>query len=138
MTSRQSRFFIHSCRLSSRSAILVLVWDALMYSYIVLMRYFEGTISSNVQQSETPNSIANIVFNNGYCMLYFIFALVGLIADVWTGRYKIIVTGILLCFFCWIICGVNFIITAYWQNNSLFYVIYAFVYLCAAIGYTGF
>ena len=138
MTSRQSRLFIHFCRLSSRSAILVLVWDALMYNYIVLMRYFEGTISSNVQQSETPNSTANIVFNNGYCMLYFIFVLVGLIADVWTGRYKIIVTGIFLCFFAWIISGVNFIITAYWQNNSLFYVIYVFGYLCAAIGYTGF
>ena len=131
MTSRQSRFFIHSCHLSSQSAILVYVWDALMHSYIVLMRYFEGTISSNVQQSDTPNSIANIVFNNGYCMLYFIFALVGLIADVWTGCYKMIVTGIFLCFFA-------FIITAYWPNNPLFYVIYVFGYLCAAIGYTGF
>ena len=138
MTSHQSRFFIRFCHLSSRSAILVLVWDALMYSYIVLMRYFEGTISSNVQQSETPNSIANIVFNNGYCMLFFIFALVGLIADVWTGRYKMIVTGIFLCLFAWIISGVGFIITAYWPNNRLFYVIYVFGYLCGAIGYTGF
>ena len=138
MTSRQSRLFIHFCRLSSRSTILVLVWDALMYNYIVLMRYFEGTISSNVQQSETPNSTANIVFSNGYCMLYFIFILVGLIADVWTGRYKIIITGIFLCFLAWIISGVNYIITAYWQNNSLFFVIYVFGYLCAVVGYTGF
>ena len=64
----------------------------------MFMRYFEGTISSNVQQSETPNSTANIVFSNGYCMVFFIFALVGLIADVWTGRYKMIVTGIFCTF----------------------------------------
>ena len=138
MTSHQSRSFIHFCHLSSRSAILVLVWDALMYIYLIFMRYFEGTTSSNVQQSETPNSTANIVFSNGYCMVFFIFALVGLIADVWTGRYKMIVTGIFLCFFAWVVFGVGFIITAYWPNNSLFYVIYVFGYVCGAIGYTGF
>ena len=137
MTSHQSRSFNQFCQLSSRSAILVLVWDALMYTYLMFMRYFEGMIS-NIQQSETPNSTANIVFSNGYCMLYFIFILVGLIADVWTGRYKMIVTGIFLCFFAWILSGVGFIITTYWQNNPLFYVIYVFGYLCGAIGYTGF
>ena len=93
---------------------------------------------SNVQQSETPSSTTNIVYNNGYCMLFFIFALLGLIADVWTGRYKIIVTSIILCVFAWIISCVNFIITAYWQNNPLFFVVYVFGYLCAAIGYAGF
>ena len=36
-----------------------------------------------------------------------------LIADVQTGRYKVIVTGVILCFFAWIISGMNFIITAY-------------------------
>ena len=59
-------------------------------------------------------------------------------ANVWTGRYKIIVTGIFLCFFAWIISGKSFIIIAYWQNNPLFFIIYVFAYLCAAIGYTGF
>ena len=93
---------------------------------------------SNVQQNETPNSASNIVFNNGYCMLFFMFSLVGLVADVWTGHYKIIVTSIYFCFFTWILFGLNFIITAYWQNNSLFYVISVFGYLCAAIRYTGF
>ena len=138
MTSHQSRFFIHFCHLSSRSAILVILWDALMYNYVIFMRYFEGTIYSNFQQSQTPNSASNIVFNNGYCMLFYMFSLLGLIADVWTGRYKIIVTGIFFCFFAWILSGVNFIIRVYWQNNSLFYVISVFAYICAAIGYAGF
>ena len=109
-----------------------------MYSYVMFMRYFGTTIYSNVQQSETPNSTSNIVFNNGYCMLYFTFALVGLIADVWTGRYKMIVTGIFLCFFAWILSGVVFIIITYWSNNLLFYVIFVLGYLCVTIGYTGF
>ena len=136
----QSCFSIHFCHLSTslRSAILVLVWDALMYNYIVYMRYFGTTMYSNVQQSQTSNSASNIVLNNGYCMLYFLFSLLGLIADVWTGRYKMIVTGILLCFFVWILSGMEFIIAAYWPNIPLFYVIYVFGYLCVVVGYTGF
>ena len=109
-----------------------------MYNFIIFMRYFGTTVYSNVQQSQTSNSASNIVFNNGYCMLYFIFALVGLIADVWTGRYKMILTGIFLCFFAWIFSGVGFIIITYWPNNSLFYVIFVVGYLCATIGYTAF
>ena len=136
----QSSFSIHFCHLSTslRSAILVLVWDALMYNYIIFMRYFAATMYSNVQQSQIPNSASNIVFNNGYCMLFFLFSLLGLIADVWTGRYKIIVTGILLCFFAWILSGMDFIIAAYWPNNPSFSVIYGLAYLCAVVGYTGF
>ena len=89
----QSRFSIHFCHLSrfSQSAILVLVWDALMYNFIIFMR----------------------------C-------------------YKIIVTGIYLCFFAWILSGVDSIIAAYWSNNLLFSVIYAIGYLCAVVGYTAF
>ena len=101
------------------------------------MRYFEGTIYSNVQQSQTSSNTTNIVFNNGYFLLFFIFALLGLIADVWTGRYKIIVTGIFLCFFAWILSGVNFIIITYWSNVPLFYAIFVLGCLCATIGYTG-
>ena len=136
----QSRSFIHFCYLSrsSRSTLLVFVWDALMFNYIMFMRYFGATIYSNVQQSQTLNSASNIVFNITYCMLFFIFALVGLIADVWTGRYKMIVTGIFLCFFAWILSGVDFIIEAYWPNNPSFYIIYVFGYLCRVVGYTGF
>ena len=93
---------------------------------------------SKVQQSQTPNSTSNIVFNNGYCMVFIIFSLLGLVADVWTGRYKIIVTGIFLCFFAWILFGLGFIIAAYWQNNPLFFTIYGLGYLCAVVGYTGF
>ena len=136
--TNQSRFSHLFCHMSSRSAILVLVWDALMYNYIMFMTYYGATLYSNFQQSQTPNSASNIVFNNGYCMVYFLFSLLGLVADVWTGRYKIIITGIFLCFFAWIIFGVGFIIAAYWPNNLSFSVIYAIAYLCAVVGYTGF
>ena len=102
------------------------------------MRYFEATIYSNAQQSQTPSSASNIVFNNGYCILFFLFSLLGLIGDVWTGHYKIIVTSIYLCFFAWILSGVGFIIITYWSNNPLFYVIFVLGCLCATIGYAGF
>ena len=138
MMTNQSRFSRFFCCVSSRSSILVLVWDALMYNYIIYVRYFEATIYSNVQQSQTPNNTSNIVFDIGYCMLFFMFSLLGLIADVWTGRYKIIVTGIFFSFFAWILSGVGFITAAYWLNNPLFFVLYAIAYLCAVVGYTAF
>ena len=109
-----------------------------MSNYITYMGYFGATTYSNVEESQTPNSTTNIVFDVGFCMLYFMFSLLGLIADVWTGRYKIIVTGIFLCFFAWILFGLNFIIRVYWQNNPLFFVIYVLGYLCAVVGYTAF
>ena len=120
MASQQSRISIQCCCLSSRSAILVLVWDALMYNYIMYMRYFAATKYSNAQQGHTPSSTTNIVFDIGYCMLLFLFSLFGLIADVWTGRYKIIITGIYLCFFAWTLSGVGFIIITYWSNTPFF------------------
>ena len=69
-------------------------------------------------------------------MLFFMFSLLGLIADVWTGRYKIIVTGIYLCFFAWILSGVGVIIITYWSNTPFFFVIYALGFLCITVGYT--
>ena len=48
------------------------------------------------------------------------------------------IAGILLCFFAWILSGVDFVIGAYWQNNTLFSVIYPIGYLCVVVGYTGF
>ena len=47
------------------------------------------------------------------------------------------IAGILLCFFAWILSGVDFIIAAYWPNNLSFSVIYTIGYLCAVVGYTG-
>ena len=80
-----------------------------------------------------------VLSNNGYCMLFFMFSLLGLIADVWTGHYKITVTGIFLCFFAWILSGVVLIIATYWSNNpSLFVIINMHLLIfCAVVGYTG-
>ena len=138
MATRQSILSIHFCHLSSWSAILVLIWDALMFNYIMLMRYFAATMYSNIQQNQTPSSTTDIVFDIGYCMLFFMHSLLGLIADTWTGRYKIIVTGIFLCFSVWIVSGVGVIINTYWSNNPFFFVICALAFVCIAVGYAGF
>ena len=134
----QSRVSTRFRHLFSKSVIVVLVWDALMYNYIIYWRYFVFTVYSNVQQSQTANRTAGIFFDITYCMFFITFSLLGLIADVWTGRYKIIVTGIFLCFFAWILSGVGFIIITYWPNRPLFFVIDALGSLCTLVGYTGF
>ena len=134
----QSRVSIHFRHLFSRSVIMVLVWDALMYNYIIYWRYFVATVYSNVQQSQTPNRTTGIIFDITYCMLFITFSLLGLIADVWIGRYKILITGIFLSFFAWILSGVGFVIITYWFNYLLFFIIDAVGYLCVVAGYTAF
>ena len=134
----QSRVSIRFCRLFSRSVIVVIVWDALMYNYILYWRYFMYTVYSKFQQSQTPNRVTGIIFDITYCMLFITFSLLGLIADVWTGRYKILIAGIFLSFFAWILSGVVFIIAVHWPNNPSFFVIYGLAYLSAVVGYTAF
>ena len=138
MTSHQSRLSIHFCCLCTRPGILVLVWDALMYNYIVFLRYFAGTVYNNVQQSQTPDTTIAIIFDIAFCMAYFMCFFLGLIADMWTGRYKIVVTGIFLSLFAWILAGFIYIIMEYWPNTIMFFVLLALELLCMIVGYMGF
>ena len=137
MTSLRSRLSTHFCRLCTRPGILVLVWDALMYNYILFFRYFAGTMYNNVQQSQTPYTTF-MFFDIWFCMAYFSSFFLGLIADMWTGRYKIIVTGIVLSLFAWILSGLVYILMENWPNTIMFVVLHALGLLCTIVGYIGF
>ena len=117
---------------SSRSAILVLIWDALMYSQLLFMRY------SYLSSFHLENKYSSIVVDVCYCLLFLSYPLVGLLADVWIGRYKAITAGIIMCFLAWIFAGIGYIVKDLYEFNSISFVLYGLAYLLELIGYTSF
>ena len=81
------------------SAVLVLVWNYLMYSYYKIGSHFMDGFTSEV----APATLYKYGFVIIVCFGYVFFPLFGLLADVWIGRYKAILIGIVLCFIAWII-----------------------------------
>ena len=130
-TFKMSKCFIPS----SYSAILVLIWDALMYSQVLFLRYFVATYFST---SLLKNNYSSIVFDVCYCLLYISFPLVGLLADVWIGRYKAITGDIIMCFLAWILAGIGYIVKDVFDSHIIFYTLYGFAYLLELVGYASF
>ena len=68
------------------SAVLVLVWNYLMYSYYMLGSRFTGGFTTEVAPATWYKYGLVIIV----CFGYVFFPLFGLLADVWIGRYKAI------------------------------------------------
>ena len=82
--------------------------------------------------------MASIVFDVCYCLVYLSYPLVGLLADVWIGRYKAITAGTILCFLAWIFAGIGYIVKDVFDFRSIFFVLYGIAYLIELVGYTSF
>ena len=72
------------------------------------------------------------------CFGYFFFPLFGLLADVWIGRYKAILIGIVLCFISWIIIGIGFIVDNYFTSKAVLWSSFSFGYIVNFCGYSSF
>ena len=118
---------------SSRSMVLIIVWDALMYLHLNLIRYFVTTSYYN-------NHVKgyNVVVDVGYCLMFLCFPLFGLLADVKTGRHNIIITGVYLSFLSWIFCGLSFICKMYGNVDVPYWMFLGLAYILQVIGYCSF
>ena len=117
--------------LKFRSALLIILWDVSVYAHLIFIRTFAATNYTIV------NSVTHdIVFDIGYCLLFFLFPFFGLLADVKTGRYSSIITGVYLSFISWIIAGLAFIMNILLHFNVLFWIISGVAYLLQVIGYS--
>ena len=72
------------------------------------------------------------------CSGYFFFPFLGLLADVWIGRYKAILIGIVLCFISWIILGIGFILESYIASEKLLWIMYSFVFILHFCGFSSY
>ena len=101
MLARKCQLYLHI----TPSAVLVLVWSYLMYSYYILLSRFTGRFVDELAPATWYRYGLVIMV----CFGYVFFPLFGLLADVWIGRYKAILIGIALRFISWIIMGIGYI-----------------------------
>ena len=86
--------------ITSYSAVLILCWDYLLNFELDLNMYY----IKSVLKSEY------ILYGHAIAFLFFLpFPFFGLLADLWIGRYKTILIGMVLCFISWIVFGISFI-----------------------------
>ena len=116
------------------SAVLVLVWNYLMYFFYVSLSQFTGRLVDEVAPATWYKYGLVIIFFFGY----FFFPLFGLLADVWIGRYKAILIGIVLCFISWIIIGIGFIVDNYFTSKAVLWSFFSFTYILYFFGLSSF
>ena len=116
------------------AAVMVLVWDYLMFIQHVLLSRFTGQFVTNV----APATWYKYGFVIILCSGYFFFPLFGLLADVWIGRYKAILIGIVLCFIPWIIMGIGFIFKSYNASEKILWVMFSFVFIFHFCGFSSY
>ena len=116
------------------SAVLVLVWNYLMYSYYILLSRFVGEFTTK----DAPATWYKYGLVIMVCFGYVLFPLFGLLADVWIGRYKAILIGIVLCFISWVVTGIGFIIESYFASKAVLWTFFGFAYITFFCGHSSF
>ena len=118
------------------SAVLVLLWNYLMNSYYMLGSSFTAGFVTKVAPA-TWNKYGLVIM---VCFGYFFFPLFGLLADLWIGRYKAILIGIVLCFISWIIIGIGYIVESFFalKNKSVPWTFYSFAFFTHFCGFSSF
>uniref|UniRef100_A0A1X7U2D4 Uncharacterized protein n=1 Tax=Amphimedon queenslandica TaxID=400682 RepID=A0A1X7U2D4_AMPQE len=105
----------------SDTEILVLVWNYLMYAQYVLMSRFIDGSSTEVAPATWYKYGFAIMACFGCCFFPFL----GLLADVWIGRYN----WYSIVFIAWIIMGIGFIVGNFFDSEAILYSVYGFAYL---------
>ena len=131
--ARKCQLYLHTCSITP-SAVLVLVWNYLMYSYYLLLSRFTGGFVIEVAPATWYRYGLVIMV----CFGYVFFPLFGLLADVWIGRYKAILIGIVLCFISWIIIGIGYILESYFVSKSVLWISFSFAYFTFFCGFSSF
>ena len=78
----------------------------------------------------------DIFLNIGYCLIFLSFPLFGLLADVKTGRYKTIITGVYFVFASWILIGLAVIVKTSFDFLPVFIALLSAGYIFLVIGYS--
>ena len=116
------------------SAALVLLWNYLINShYTLLSRFTGGYATKFVVGTWYKYGLVIMV-----CFGSFFFPFLGLLADVWIGRYKAILIGIVLSFISWIIIGIGFIVDIYFVSKSVLWIFFSFAYFTFFCGFSSF
>ena len=121
---------------NSWSVMMVILWDGLMFLHVNLLAEFGSKSSKDNRLEHGQSNIYTILFAILYCLIYFFYPFFGILADVKTGRYNIIITGVCFSFTSWIIVGLAAIVKLYFVDfNVLLLTLSGFSYVLQVIGY---
>ena len=112
---------------NSKGALLVLLWSTVMFIYLVFMADYV----SKEHLFDAVSSHMNIHTQALYVALP-TYLIIGLVADICVGRYKIIVASIYCAFIGWITLCVSFYVTHEYVHYTLIAVGYLLSYVGAA------
>ena len=116
--------------LTSRCVMLLIFWQALVYANFRMMTNFAASyFDIHVKHN-------SIFINIGYCLIFLSFPLFGLLADVKTGRYKTIITGVYFVFASWILIGLAVIVKTSLNLFSVFIALFSAGFIFQVIGYS--
>ena len=99
---------------NSKGALLVLLWSTVMFIYLVFMADYV----SKEPLLDAVSSHKNIYTRILYVALL-TYLVIGLVADICVGRYKIIVASIYCAFIGWITLCVSFYVTHEYAHFTL-------------------
>ena len=68
--------------------------------------------------------------------MFFLFPVFGLLTDVKTGRYKMIITGVYFSFASWVTCGIAVIVNKNLNIDPLYWSVLGLEYFLQVIGYS--
>ena len=80
----------------------------------------------------------DFVFDIAYCLVFLSFPFFGLLADVKTGRYNTIITGVHFSFLSWIFAGLAVIVNTFSDSTLFFLTLLLGSYILQVIGYCSF
>ena len=106
----------------SYQSTMLILWDALMYTHLHLLQEVASI-------SFTKHHSHDIIIDIGYSLFFLLFPLFGLLADVKTGRYKTIITGVYFSFVSWIIAGMGIILKTYFNFELPFMILLGLSFL---------
>ena len=120
-------------KISSKSVILLILWHALMLVHVNSMQYVGETVYLNINVEHHQSQY--IFYSITLCLIFLSYPFFGLLADVKTGRYKTIITGVHFSFLSWIVIGLTIIIKKYFpEHDTLSLIALSIVFILGLIG----
>ena len=112
---RFRRLKCHLTNIRSRAAVLVLLWDLGFQVYKLFAVYFIAVASGIISLHER----ATYLFYDFFLIAYLFYPVGGLIADVWIGRYRMIVISIYVCLVAWLLTVITYVLHHYIHDEMV-------------------
>ena len=106
---RFRRLKCHLTNIRSRAAVLVILWDLVFQVYKKFAVYFIAVASGIISLHGRAWYLFYLFGNLFYIPLLF-YPVGGLIADVWIGRYRMIVISIYVCLVAWLLTVITYVL----------------------------